>query len=372
MSKGTVLYVGGFILPDKNAAAQRVLAIAKILRDINYDVIFLNKTPFSNAETWTETSYYGFQCYEKRKEGGKAELVHELVDIDYIKEYVQKINDVIAVIAYNFPAIALKKLNHYCKRKKIKCIGDVTEWYGSRGRSLVYKIIKGLDTSYRMRVVQKQLSGNIVISDFLEEYYSRYTNVVNLPPLVDKTEEKWDCECQPHKGVHLIYAGSPSSEKERLDLIVDAVTKVRKLHDVSLTVVGITQEQFVKLYHNSKIDFMNANYVQFLGRMSHKDVIRYVSSADFSVLIRDNNRVNTAGFPTKFVESISCNTAVIANSSSCIAKYLSDGENGFLIAETKLEEELNNILELNKYPIVKEDLFDYRNFIEPMQKFMES
>lgn len=40
-SKGTIIYVGGFELPDKNAAAQRVLSIAKILRELGYDVIFL-------------------------------------------------------------------------------------------------------------------------------------------------------------------------------------------------------------------------------------------------------------------------------------------------------------------------------------------
>ena len=32
--KGTVLYIGGFELPDKNAAAQRVVGIAKSLRDL--------------------------------------------------------------------------------------------------------------------------------------------------------------------------------------------------------------------------------------------------------------------------------------------------------------------------------------------------
>ena len=43
MSSKTVLYVGGFILPDKNAAAQRVVGIAKILRDIGYNVVFMPK-----------------------------------------------------------------------------------------------------------------------------------------------------------------------------------------------------------------------------------------------------------------------------------------------------------------------------------------
>ena len=38
--KGSVLYVGGFELPDKNAAAHRVINNAKILRELGYRVIF--------------------------------------------------------------------------------------------------------------------------------------------------------------------------------------------------------------------------------------------------------------------------------------------------------------------------------------------
>ena len=35
-----VLYLGGFELPDKNAAAQRVLSNAKLLREMGHDVTF--------------------------------------------------------------------------------------------------------------------------------------------------------------------------------------------------------------------------------------------------------------------------------------------------------------------------------------------
>lgn len=35
-----VLYIGGFELPDKNAAAQRVLSIGKAYRLLGYDVLF--------------------------------------------------------------------------------------------------------------------------------------------------------------------------------------------------------------------------------------------------------------------------------------------------------------------------------------------
>ena len=39
-NKGTVFYIGGFELPDKNAAAHRVLNNAKIFRELGFRVIF--------------------------------------------------------------------------------------------------------------------------------------------------------------------------------------------------------------------------------------------------------------------------------------------------------------------------------------------
>ena len=39
-----ILYIGGFEMPNKNAAAQRVLSIAKALREGGYDTLFYGIT----------------------------------------------------------------------------------------------------------------------------------------------------------------------------------------------------------------------------------------------------------------------------------------------------------------------------------------
>lgn len=57
-----ILYVGGFQLPDKNAAAQRVVNIAKALRDLGHEVIFLHNVKDVKKAVWK--IYYGFRCYE--------------------------------------------------------------------------------------------------------------------------------------------------------------------------------------------------------------------------------------------------------------------------------------------------------------------
>ena len=39
--KKTILYLGGFLLPDKNAAAHRVVNNSKIFEALNYNVILI-------------------------------------------------------------------------------------------------------------------------------------------------------------------------------------------------------------------------------------------------------------------------------------------------------------------------------------------
>lgn len=71
----------------------------------------------------------------------------------------------------------------------------------------------------------------------------------------------------------------------------------------------------------------------FHGRVSHTEAFSYVCEADFQMLIRENTLKNSAGFPTKFVESMSCCTPLIATLTSNIDDYLQDEVNGFIVSD---------------------------------------
>ena len=362
----TILYVGGFILPDRNAAAQRVVTIAKALRDIGYEVVFFNDSPYSDNIDWREIQYYGFKCFERRQENGRFKGF----GIDHVKKFVSNTNTVKAVIAYNYPTIGLIRLKRFCKSHNISCIGDVTEWYRSRDKNRIVRLLKDAAIEYRMRVVQKRLNGIIVISDYLENYYRNSTKIVNIPPLVDKEDDKWKCLIEEHTDVRFIYAGSPNQMKERLDQIVDIIIELRKCHNVNLAIVGISLEEFLQIYDYEAEKIRASDCISFLGRIPHKEVIKLVSNADYSFIIRDRNRITTAGFPTKFVESISCGTAVITNDNSCISKYLSEGKNGILVSQETLKEDVEDLLNRKIKPTVERETFDYRKHNNRLKNFM--
>lgn len=353
-----ILYVGGFILPDKNAAAQRVVSIAKALRDLGHNVIFLNAPKENVNEGWKE--YFGFECYEYKREG----LIDYLTSCNRITSLIEK-KKIKAVIAYNHPAVALKRLVQYCRKNRINCYADATEWYVAQGNP-IFRIVKNFDSNLRMKKVHFQMDGIIAISEFLFSYYRDGVKTIKVPPLVDIQENKWRTSVDKNTSVtKLVYAGSPDSQKERLDILVNSVDEISSVHNVILNVVGITKEQYESIY--------GTNYcgtsVFFQGRVSHDKALQFVKEADWSVVIRDNNRVVKAGFPTKVAESISAGTPVIANRFSNIEDYLDETNSILIDGITELAHAIDKAVSYKT--TVDVAMFDYRNYVQELANMFE-
>lgn len=349
------LYVGGFELPDRNAAAHRVIGIAKAIRELGYEVYFLNYTSVATESSWN--TYFGFECYDNPKQG----LVKQITDIsDALKLIKEKGID--CVIMYNYPAIAMSKLLKWCKRASIKCFADATEWYVTQGKSL-YDIIKTWDSEVRMKKLHFKTNGVIAISEYLYQYYKDKVPTVKIPPLVDIRDTKWVNNSQKDSShCVFVYAGNPKAQKECIDKIVDAVENTT--YPALLRVVGINKKQYETMYQTKYA----GTKTEFLGRVDHTRVITLVKQAHWSVIIRENNQVVKAGFPTKLVESISCGTPVIANRFSNIEDYL-DNNNSILCNIDTLVSSLGEAFK--KATTVAVDLFDYRNYIAEIETLIQ-
>lgn len=197
MSKGTIVYIGGFELPDKNAAAQRVLANASIFRDLGYNIVFIGTSKIMD-ETGIENpqSVNGYTYYNVFYPKTKLDRVRYLTSISLFKLVLNLYKDTKAILCYNYQACALWKIVRFCKKREIKVIGDTTEWYNPRG-NFIYKFIKNLDTSLRMRILQPQLDGLIPTSNFLYDFYKdKNANLLILPALVDLSDNKWNARTE--------------------------------------------------------------------------------------------------------------------------------------------------------------------------------
>jgi len=354
--KKSILYIGGFELPDKNAAAQRVISNAKAFRDLDYDTFFIglskDKSVCNNIEKFEGFEYINIEY--------PANLKQWLSYLTSIKKYQPFLNvrkpDM--VIAYNFPGISLYKLRKWTLKERISLIADCTEWYEANG-NIFFRLIKNFDTSYRMKIIHPKLDGMIAISNFLFTYYSkRMNNVIEIPPLVDLSMDKWKSN-ENSKGtdgiVNIVYAGSPGAgKKDRLDILIQILAQIKEdgFSEFKFTVIGITEQQYKNSFLTEIPLIINEN-VLFKGRISHVESLNEIKKAQFNLFIRDNNLTNNAGFPTKLVESISCGTPILTNSTSNIQDYIRIEENGFLINTTSESSIRNGIKEAISLPFEK-------------------
>ncbi len=340
--KKTILYLGGFKLPDLNAAAHRVINNGKILRKAGYDVVYLGAggDPGISFEK-SRAEYYGFECWAYPVDYTR------LYSIRYFKSvYEMHAAETAAVIAYNLPAAALFRLKQFCHSRGIKVFADCTEWYGVQGEHLIQSMIKGLDSFLRMRMIQPRLDGMIAISTYLKNYYEKKLPTIGIPTLVDLREPLWqELPEQPKSSgkLQLVFAGESERKKDGLMEIVDVV--LHHTDQVILNIIGMTKDDFLKGHPEWKKELEPADcQVRFHGRLSHVQTVAFIKKADFSIFYREDNIVTRAGFPTKFVESISCGTPVITTNTSDLAQYLRDGENGFFFDIEEPRKSLAKIL----------------------------
>ena len=364
MSK--ILYIGGFELPDKNAAAQRVLSVAKALRLTGNEICFYGITKSCDVKGCCDGFYYEACPYpDNTKTWIKYAIGYNI--ISYIKRLKPDI-----VITYNYPAIAQQRIIFYCHKNNIKVIGDITEWYSHKN------VIKKLDSTLRMRWSNKKLDGIITISKYLYHYYHKY-NTLLLPPIVDKLESKWrqTTDNISSNSIKLIYVGSTSIGKDRLDYILKGIENVG-IKQFSIDVIGMTKSEYISIYNSTIMDGVP---VTFYGRLTHLQAIKKLKSSDFQIFFRDPTRVNNAGFPTKFVESLSSGIPVITNQISNIGDYVINGKNSYII-DSPTENEIQRILydismlsrlEINKMKNeIDVNLFDYHKYAASIQTFIDN
>lgn len=364
--KKTIIYIGGFELPDKNAAAHRVLSNAKALREIGYRIVLLDIDRETTKRVLeTKNICEDFERYSIPHDSKR------LFSIKSFQEVFRLYGDTVAaVVAYNYPSIALEKIRRFCRERNVKVLADCTEWYSYAGEKPVKRLAGEMDSWLRMKVIQPRLDGMIAISRYLTAYYQEKLPTVCVPPLVDMEESKW-CKIdeESHDEVRIAYAGSPGKYKDKLNLIIEALSQVDGV-PFRFEVIGIDKGQYLSYYpeHNDLIANMGERVV-FRGRVTHQQALDHIKQADFSMFVREKNRVTMAGFPTKFAESISCGTPVITNRTSNLDEYLVEGENGFWLTQD-LKASLISILAVKadrRHQMkakMDRTLFDFHNYSE--------
>lgn len=338
--RDTVLYVGGFGLPDRTASALRAFGNAAALRAVGYRAVVAGKF---NDMPVSPVQIHGVDCYEIRRPLPDLPLIDYTVSAANVRALAMRIGleRIAAIMAYNYPGFGLRRLLHMAHALGIPVINESTEWYGWEGFRPLSNARRILESRWRNNSLVERAGNFICATQWSRRRHPR-VNALALPFVLDPAWECWrvkvnDAWCRDVSAVRLVYSGSPGlgMHKDRLPLITQALDRLDpEGRRFRFAVVGMTALDYLRhMPEHTGLVGRHAHSIHFLGKMPHQAAVGVLKAADFSVFVREHNRVSQVGFPTKYAEAATCGIPVFTNRTSDIADYLIDGENGILVSD---------------------------------------
>lgn len=336
-NKNWIAYVGPFNFPWGQAGSRRVYGNAKSFMELGYDVLVCTESEQNHIIAYehnkianTTLSYIGLASREQNNPL-VLKALHYLLKwgkqtVKWLDQQQQKPQYVVVYGGYTAYAYHLQR---WCKVNNIPIIIDLVEWYSPDqlgGRFSPFYLSANIAFHY----LYPKFDGIIAISRFLENNFLNKAPVIVVPPTYSFDDNtNVDLMASIGKNLKLIYAGTPGT-KDILDVVIQAILDLNQEgYQITLTLLG-PSVQLVKQIAN--LETLPQEIIA-LGKVEQNEVKHYLQSADFSILIRPLLRFTNAGFPTKFVESLSACLPVIANISSDLDEYLFDGKNGFILKQ---------------------------------------
>lgn len=333
-----VVYVGPFAFPEGGAAARRILGNAQSLVAAGYQVLVLSGQRAPDDEVHS----LGDGIYLASTSERDAEHLPNLLRLTrYVtmgaksRTWLERLETrPSAVILYSGYTPYILQLRGWCRRAGVPLIFDAVEWY-TAASPLGFAASPYLwQTELAMRILIPRLDGVIAISRWLEGHYSRAgLPVVRVPPTLDTLAVS---SSLPPSGPvkQLVYAGSLGTRKDMLGTIVEAM---HSLNGVELVVLGPTHEEYCRTFGISEASDVPP-FVRFLGQRTHAEAQAIIRASDYTIFVRPVTRLTSAGFPTKFVESLALGVPVITNLTSDLREVHVEGQTGFVAESESLSD----------------------------------
>lgn len=384
----TVVYVGNFGFPDKNASGKRVLGNCLLLRELGYTPACIGSGKTGKTESQGIVCHnIGISNMERVLGNGAAQIT------DLLKS---NLHDLSAVILYG--AIFTQKENcaiiRWCRRNGIKVYYDQVDWFELNWHNPLRALIRRSNHRLLNNHVIPECDGVICISSFLSDYLNKKgKKTVVIPPLAamcsTAPEMLTESDC-----IRFVYAGTSTDVarpleqwKDRIDLMFAVLAKAMQAEGTRpfrFDIFGLTREQYIRMFPEDLRQGGEAVLEQlgerivFHGLVSNAEAMVGVAQANFTVLIRDKKRSTMSGFPTKVSESISCGTPVLCTDTSDLRQYIHNGFNGYICENDELESVYEVILKSTDVQLLQmkrncaDNPFYYMYFKQEMQRFLEA
>lgn len=376
-----VLIAGVNSFPAGDAGALREETLAKLIKSMGHEVMVVGLGKSTGLE-WRE--YKGISYLSLRK--GKRSLVTRFLDREMyysrLKRYVLEQQGFDAIVITGGSVKALARIKKYASHRGIRLVFDCVEWYSPEQFALGSKSKAYRDRNYIVtRLIDKQF-GVIAISSYLERYFrDKEITTVRIPAILDVLSMSPSLSTENERTVFM-YSGVPG-RKDYLKEMIAGFGRLNpeEIEALEIRLVGVTLEQLVEKCGVSADDIDKLREsLKCYGRIPHDEVLKMLKTADYTVLLRRGDlRYAKAGFPTKFVESLSIGTPVICNLTSDLGMFVNDGRNSLIVESCSAEDMARSVrkalcLDAKEKRSLREEArntaeryFDYHQFHHAME-----
>ncbi|MBR6785960.1 MAG: glycosyltransferase [Clostridia bacterium] len=374
MSKGTIIYYGGFTLPDKSASANRVVSNGKIFASLGYKTVFIGAARCEDCfEELRKVEGYE-DMFEHSHPKSTSQWLRHMISVEHIEAVAAEYGDVCRIILYNVPMLTLLKAKKVFSKKNIEVCYDCTEWTKDTDGSLPKRLFKAFDEFFISNFAHKVADSMIAISSMMQKKYKSAKKLLILPPLIDLNNGIWHQTPEKHSNnFEFCFAGIPDGKKESLDKVVEAFLTLKN-KNAHLRIIGITEADFRSIYPAFQLPKNSNGKITFMGRISHAETIKYVLGCDCYIFIRCSDKRNNAGFPTKFAESFTCGVPIITTDVSDVGEYIKKSGRGNLLESTdakNISEAMIYQLENKTQEKTLDNTFHYENYVQQTENWLK-
>ncbi|MDE3185556.1 MAG: glycosyltransferase [Bacteroidota bacterium] len=355
MKNNALVIIGDLGYPSGNALSNRAHLYSKSLKETDISPFIINthsphktKQNFRFFDKYEGIPFYYSQKtvqYERKFLTRNLKKIKGIFHTLYIIKRLRK-NNSITVLYYSIPFFYEFVYFLFLKFYRIPIAKECNEAplfiiKEKRNKKLYTFILKHIELRMYDRI--------IVISDFLNQYYSRFLHqnkILQIPILVDMDRFRITSKnCQLHNEKIITYIGSMVANKDGLNNLIEAIYYVKKhITNFKMQLVGTANEnQLQKL--KDKVSSLNlTDTIIFLGLKKSSEIPEILSDSDLLVLARPDTNQSKAGFPTKLGEYLASKKPVVITVTGEISKYLKDKENAYLVAPDQIENFANKII----------------------------
>lgn len=381
-----VFICGYFNFPRGGAAANYVQSLAKIFLTLGKKVIVVsNRNP--------NVSFEGNKYQEIQIENVQLrdDKFGHYMDFNFLmgKYYKQillkcSVDYGDLIIAYSRDAFILNSVLKIGKKVGARTGVCLVEWFEKKDYSRWFKNVEYWKSQISFYRENLKFDYIFPISTYIEDYYKkRNCKTFRLPCLVDTEEFEYNKKKLEDKKI-FIFPGN-GKMKDALEETILAFSLLDDKEALKLEFhicgVGKLAQEIIKEHNLEK---SLADKIIIHEWMPYEKLVDLYHRAHFMILARDISRMTLANFPSKIPETLSYGIIPICSRVGDYTKlYLMDGINSLIMDGCDVQTILLGIRRAlamsdqdiinysNRCRITAETRFDYRQWVEPLNEFLE-